>query len=79
MKTWGSGGIAPPILTSALDGGQWSALRLGRFTLEERGPVREPEQTWMLLREKTCICRESNPGRLANSYVDCIFLPSNPN
>jgi hypothetical protein len=32
MKTWGSGGIAPPFLTSALDGGDWSASRLGRFT-----------------------------------------------
>jgi hypothetical protein len=28
MKTWGSGGIAPPILASALlvDGDEWSAL-----------------------------------------------------
>jgi hypothetical protein len=24
MKTWGSGGIAPPFLTLALDGGEWS-------------------------------------------------------
>jgi hypothetical protein len=29
---WGSGGIAPPILTSALDGGEWSASRPGRIT-----------------------------------------------
>jgi hypothetical protein len=29
---WGSGGIALPILTSALDGGEWSASRPGRFT-----------------------------------------------
>jgi hypothetical protein len=32
MATWGSGGIAPPFLTSALDGGEWSPLRPGRFT-----------------------------------------------
>jgi hypothetical protein len=34
VKTyWGSGGIAPRILlTSTLDGGEWSALRPGRFT-----------------------------------------------
>jgi hypothetical protein len=31
MKTWGSGGIAPPFLTSTLDGGQWSASRPCRF------------------------------------------------
>jgi hypothetical protein len=28
---WGSGGIAPPFLTSTLDGGEWSASRPGRF------------------------------------------------
>jgi hypothetical protein len=32
MKTLGSGGIAPPFLTSALDGGEWSASRADRFT-----------------------------------------------
>jgi hypothetical protein len=29
--TWGSGGIAPPFLTPALDRGEWSASRSGRF------------------------------------------------
>jgi hypothetical protein len=33
---WGSGGIAPRILTSAQDGGEWSASRPGRFTPWER-------------------------------------------
>jgi hypothetical protein len=28
----GSGGIAPPFLTLALDGGEWSASRFCRFT-----------------------------------------------
>jgi hypothetical protein len=32
----GSGGTVPPFLTSALDGGEWSALRLGRFTPKDR-------------------------------------------
>jgi hypothetical protein len=35
---WGSGDIAPPILTSALDGGEWSASRPGRFTPRKRTP-----------------------------------------
>jgi hypothetical protein len=35
---WGSGGIAPPFLTSALDGGEWSASRSGRFITRERPP-----------------------------------------
>jgi hypothetical protein len=38
MKMYGSGGIAPPFLTSALDGGEWSPSRRGRFTLGERVP-----------------------------------------
>jgi hypothetical protein len=35
----GSGGIAPPFLTSALGGGDWSAPCCGRFTPGERAPV----------------------------------------
>jgi hypothetical protein len=35
---WGSGGIAPPFLTSALDGGGWSASRPDRF-----GPGKKPQ------------------------------------
>jgi hypothetical protein len=39
MKTfWGNGVIAPRNLTSALDGGEWSASRPGRFTPRERAP-----------------------------------------
>jgi hypothetical protein len=32
---WGSGGIVPPVLTKALDGGQWSASRPDSFSPEE--------------------------------------------
>jgi hypothetical protein len=35
---WRSGGIAPALFTSALDGGEWSASRLGRFTPRKRAP-----------------------------------------
>jgi len=39
VKTyWGSGGIAHAFLTMALDVGEWSASRSGRFTPRERGP-----------------------------------------
>jgi hypothetical protein len=38
MKTWGSGGIAPPFLTLALDGGEQSASQPGHFTPRERMP-----------------------------------------
>jgi hypothetical protein len=30
--------MAPPLLTSALDRGEWSASRPSRFTREERDP-----------------------------------------
>jgi hypothetical protein len=33
-----SGGIAPPFLTSALDGGEWLASSSKRFTSWERDP-----------------------------------------
>jgi hypothetical protein len=36
---WGNGGIAPLIFfTSAIDGGEWSASRPGRFTSREKAP-----------------------------------------
>jgi hypothetical protein len=39
MKTRGSGGIAPPFLTSVLDGNELSASRSCRFSPRERGLV----------------------------------------
>jgi hypothetical protein len=35
---WGSEGKLHALLTSALDGGEWSASRTGRFTPRERAP-----------------------------------------
>jgi hypothetical protein len=35
---WGSGDSSTHSLTSALDGGEWSASRPGRFTPRERAP-----------------------------------------
>jgi hypothetical protein len=36
--TWESGGIAPPFMILALDGGEWSPLRPGHFTPRDRAP-----------------------------------------
>jgi hypothetical protein len=47
---WGSGGILPPFLTSALDGDEWSASRPGRFTLGERAPGTSWTGGWVSLR-----------------------------
>jgi len=35
---WGSGGVATRIVTSALDGGEWSASHSGRFIPREGTP-----------------------------------------
>jgi hypothetical protein len=36
MKIYWGGGIGPQLLTSALDGGEWSSSGTGCFTLVER-------------------------------------------
>jgi hypothetical protein len=45
MKTWGSGGIAPSFLTSALAAGEWSAS-----PPEEIGPGTHWIEGWVGLR-----------------------------
>jgi hypothetical protein len=62
-----------PFLTSALEGGEWSASRPGRSLPRGKSPpvpiVQEagwaPEQVWTqrLEEEILCLCRGSNPGR----------------
>jgi hypothetical protein len=77
METWGSGGIAPAFLTSALDGGEWSASRLGRFTPGERtvgnhwvGDWVSSEAAWTLLSAyKSCPWPDSNPESLVQPIV----------
>jgi hypothetical protein len=79
MKTYeGSGGTAPPFLTSALDGGEWSVWRPCRFTHGEGAPGIYWILGWVGPRvrldavEKRNIlrCRELNPGRPARCYTD---------
>jgi hypothetical protein len=77
MKTWGTGGIAPPFLISALDGGECSASHPGRFTPGERAPGTHWIGGWVGLRvdldavEKIKIwhSRESKPARPARSML----------
>jgi hypothetical protein len=38
MKTWWYGGIAPPFLTPALNGGEWLASRHGLYIFWETAP-----------------------------------------
>jgi hypothetical protein len=71
MTTRESGGVAPPFLTSALDVGDWSALRpqplYPRYPLCRRlgGSYSRSGCCWV---EKiSCRCRVSNPGRPGHS------------
>jgi hypothetical protein len=69
MKTWESGGIAVPFLTSVLEESEWSASRPAHFT-----PASAVEK------RKILHCQESNPGRPAHrpslqrlSYPDSLI------
>jgi hypothetical protein len=81
---WGSGGIALRYLTSALDGGEWSASCPGRFTLGKfprypldrrlGGPKSRPGRFGD---EKDLLpLPESNPGRPARS--PSLYRASSP-
>jgi hypothetical protein len=71
MPWWhiGSGCIGPPFLTSTLDGGEWSASRLGVFTPGEFGPITDgqealwaSEPVWTLRgREKLALAEIRTP------------------
>jgi hypothetical protein len=82
---WWSGGIAPRILlTFALDGGEWSASRSGRFTHRKRAPDTHWIGGWVgpravldavVKRECPSPRRESNPRtpivqRVGQCYTD---------
>jgi hypothetical protein len=72
MKIWGGAGIAPPFLTSTLDGGELSASRPGHFNLRERAFITHWIGGWVGPRDtldavemrKILHCRKLNPGRL---------------
>jgi hypothetical protein len=67
----GSGGIAPPLLTSALDGDEWSTLRPGRFTPGEIAASTRWIGRWVGPRAGLHAVEnsESNPGRAARSLL----------
>jgi hypothetical protein len=73
---WESRGIAPPFLTTALDGGEWSSSRPNPFTPGEVEPGTHGIGTWVSPRadvdtmeekEISYSFWESNPGRSARS------------
>jgi hypothetical protein len=77
MKTYGgSGGIAPPFLTSALDG-EWLASRPGHFIPGNRAPGTHWIGGWVgpriglyAVKRKILTWRESNADRPARRHTD---------
>jgi hypothetical protein len=72
----GSGGIAPPFLTSEIDGGEWSVSHPGYFTLREKAPGTHCIEGWvdpradlgaLEKRKISCPCWELNTDFLAIS------------
>jgi hypothetical protein len=67
-RDWGNGGITPPFLTTALNGGEWSASRLCRFTPGERASGTHwiggwaPAPGWTLWRKQKLARPEIEPG-----------------
>jgi hypothetical protein len=69
---WGSGGRAPNFLTTALDGGEWSASRPCRFTHGAHwiGGWVSPRVSLDTLKKRRILhCQEPNPGRLARAMT----------
>jgi hypothetical protein len=65
---WGSGGIAPSFLISALDGGKWSA---SRFT---HGLTTDPDTHWTRGGPQSWSGREEwNPRKAALASVSSIY------
>jgi hypothetical protein len=76
MKTYGGVKTAPQLLTSAMDGSEWSASCPGRFTSRERAYGTDWAGDWVGLRvgldavekrKNCCPCRKSNPDRPSRS------------
>jgi hypothetical protein len=73
LRDKGVGGIAPPFLTSALDGSEWLASRPCRYTPGARDHGTRWIGGWLSRKlsvdaekkRKVTHCRESNVGRLA--------------
>jgi hypothetical protein len=66
---WGSGGV-PRIFTSALDGGEWSASRPGRFIRRERAPGTHWIGGW--------VGRIAGPHPVVKIEISSPYRDSNP-
>jgi hypothetical protein len=57
---WKNGGIAPPLSNAALNGDEWSASRLSRFTPAERAPGTHCIRDWVGLRAGVAVTKKRN-------------------
>jgi hypothetical protein len=76
---WGSGGIVPQFLTSALDGGEWSASRPNCFTPEKRAPGNHWTGNWASLRAGLNAVEKKNsltPAGNRAQAVQAVAIPT---
>jgi hypothetical protein len=78
---WGSVDVAPSFLTSALNGGEWSASLPGRFipgkeplVLIEKGAVCAPEPVWSLSSRTKSVFSAGN----RSPAVQPVAIPTTP-
>jgi hypothetical protein len=69
---WGSGGLAPTFLTSALDGGKWSVSHLVRFTPE----VRAASTHWIGEKKLALVLARAGNRTLVVQLVACRYTDS---
>jgi hypothetical protein len=89
METYGGGGnIAPPFLTSALDGGEWSASHPTRLPPGKKSPIasgyddgRTPALVWTLWRRENLLPLPGTPTAVPvalryTDYVTFMYITS---
>jgi hypothetical protein len=76
VKTWGSGGITQSFLSSALDGGESSASRPGRFTPGDRARGTLWIGGWMGPRTRLDYVEKRNPELFLVVYL--IWVAKRP-
>jgi hypothetical protein len=72
---WGNGNVAPGILTSSLNGGEWSASRSGHFILGERAPGTHRIGDWLVPSEGLDAVTKRRLSALVGNRTP-IFLPA---
>jgi hypothetical protein len=72
LDVCGSGGVAPPFMTSALDEGEWSASRPGRFTLWKEN--QKTSETIACFVISLRVLRKPNAGKYDDDDIGSTYV-----